>query len=69
MKLDNARRHEIAGCLAEQRYRAVLAVIGDGETVKDVAARFGVARKTVPDWLAGPAAPAGEADPSRQSAP
>jgi transposase len=27
-------------------------VIGDGETVKDVAGRFGVARKTVHDWLA-----------------
>lgn len=38
--------------MAEQRYQAVLAVIGDGETVTDVAARFGVARKTVHDWLA-----------------
>ena len=38
--------------MAEQRYQAVLAVISDGETVKDVAARFGVARKTVHDWLA-----------------
>jgi transposase InsO family protein len=37
--------------VAEQRYQAVLAVIGDGETVTDVAARFGVARKTVHDWL------------------
>jgi transposase len=37
--------------VAEQRYQAVLAVISDGETVKDVAARFGVARKTVHDWL------------------
>jgi len=27
-------------------------VIADGETVKDVAARFGVARKTVHVWLA-----------------
>jgi hypothetical protein len=33
--------------VAEQRYQAVLAVIGDGETVTEVAARFGVARKTV----------------------
>ena len=32
--------------MAEQRYQAVLAVIADGETVTDVAARFGVARKT-----------------------
>ena len=38
--------------MAEQRYRAVLAVISDGETVTEVAARFGVARKTVHDWLA-----------------
>jgi transposase InsO family protein len=37
--------------VAEQRYQAVLAVIGDGETVKDVAARFDVARKTVHEWL------------------
>jgi transposase InsO family protein len=38
--------------VAEQRYQAVLAVISDGETVTDVAARFGVTRKTVHDWLA-----------------
>lgn len=38
--------------MAEQRYQAVLAVISDGETVKDVAARFGVSRKTVHAWLA-----------------
>jgi transposase InsO family protein len=38
--------------VAEQRYQAVLAVIGEGETVTDVAARFGVARKTVHAWLA-----------------
>lgn len=38
--------------MAEQRYQAVLAVISDGETVTDVAARFGVARKTVHEWLA-----------------
>ena len=38
--------------VAEQRYRAVLAVISDGETVKDVAARFGVSRQTVHAWLA-----------------
>ena len=37
--------------MAEQRYQAVLAVISDGETVTDVAARFGVARKTVHQWL------------------
>ena len=37
--------------MAEQRYEAVRAVIADGETVKDVAARFGVSRKTVHVWL------------------
>ena len=38
--------------MAEQRYEAVRAVIADGETVTDVAARFGVSRKTVHVWLA-----------------
>src|ERR1700761_7219562 len=38
--------------VAEQRYEAVRAVIADGETVTGVAARFGVARKTVHVWLA-----------------
>jgi transposase InsO family protein len=38
--------------VAEQRYQAVLAVISGGETVTDVAARFGVRRQTVHDWLA-----------------
>jgi transposase InsO family protein len=38
--------------VAEQRYQAVLAVISDGETVTEVAARFGVRRQTVHDWLA-----------------
>jgi transposase InsO family protein len=38
--------------VAEQRYLAVLAVIKDGEAVKDVADRFGVRRQTVHEWLA-----------------
>lgn len=38
--------------MTEQRYQAVLAVISDGSTVTDVAARFGVSRKTVHQWLA-----------------
>lgn len=38
--------------MAEQRYQAVLAVISDGETVTDVAGRFGVSRQTVHAWLA-----------------
>ena len=37
--------------VAEQRYQAVLAVIIAGETVTDVAARFGVRRQTVHEWL------------------
>jgi transposase len=38
--------------VGEQRYQAVLKVIGDGETVKDVAAAWGVSRQTVHAWLA-----------------
>ena len=38
--------------VAQQRYEAVRAVIADGETVTQVAARFGVSRKTVHAWLA-----------------
>ncbi len=37
--------------MAEKRYEAVRAVIADGETVTEVAARFGVSRKTVHVWL------------------
>jgi transposase InsO family protein len=37
--------------VSEQRYQAVLAVIKDGETVVSVAARFGVSRKTIHQWL------------------
>src|SRR5262245_35392834 len=37
--------------VAEQRYQAVLAVIGDGGAVKDTAARFGVSRQTLHAWL------------------
>lgn len=38
--------------VVEQRYQAVLAVIGDGESVTSVAGRFGVSRQTVHSWLA-----------------
>jgi transposase len=38
--------------VAEQRYQAVLAVVSDGETIKQVASRFGVSRRTVHAWLA-----------------
>jgi transposase-like protein len=38
--------------VAEQRFQAVLAVIAQGETVKEVAARWGVSRQTLHAWLA-----------------
>ena len=38
--------------MAEQRYLAVLAVIAEGCTVTEVAARFGVSRQTMHAWLA-----------------
>lgn len=37
--------------VSEQRYQAVLAVIAQGSTVTEVAARFGVSRKTLHAWL------------------
>ena len=37
--------------MAEQRYDAVLAVIREGRTVKDVAAAVGVSRQTLHAWL------------------
>ena len=37
--------------VSEQRYLAVLAVIRDGDTVTEVAARLGVSRKTLHVWL------------------
>ncbi len=38
--------------MAEQRYKAVLAVISDGRQVSEVAAAWGVSRQTVHAWLA-----------------
>jgi transposase len=38
--------------VAEQRYQAVLAVIGEGGTVGEVAGRWGVSRQSVHAWLA-----------------
>jgi transposase InsO family protein len=38
--------------VAEQRYQAVLAVIKDGRTIKEVAAQWSVSRQTVHAWLA-----------------
>src|SRR5215472_1805855 len=37
--------------VAEQRYQAVLAVIGEGGTVTEVASRWGVSRQSVHGWL------------------
>jgi transposase InsO family protein len=37
--------------VAEQRYQAVLAVIGDGRTVKEVAEQWRVSRQSVHTWL------------------
>src|SRR2546421_860040 len=38
--------------VAEQRYKAILAVIGDGRTVSEVASDWGVCRRTMHRWLA-----------------
>jgi len=38
--------------VSEQRYQAVIAVIGEGCTVTEVAARFGASRQTMHAWLA-----------------
>src|SRR5215469_8277992 len=38
--------------VAEQRYKAVQAVISEGRTVTDVAAEWRVSRQTVHTWLA-----------------
>ena len=38
--------------MPEQRYQAVLAVIGEGRTVTEVAAQWNVSRQTTHAWLA-----------------
>jgi transposase InsO family protein len=38
--------------VAEQRYKAVMAVLGDGRTVTEVARDWGVSRQTLHSWLA-----------------
>jgi transposase len=38
--------------VAEQKYKAVLAVIADGRTVTEVAKDWGVSRQTTHGWLA-----------------
>jgi winged helix-turn helix protein len=37
--------------VTEQRYKAVLAVIGEGPTVSEVATDWGVSRRTLHRWL------------------
>ncbi len=37
--------------MTEQRYKAVLAVIGDGRSVGEVACEWGVCRQTMHRWL------------------
>ncbi len=37
--------------MTEQKYKAVLSVIGDGRTVTEVARDWGVSRKTMHAWL------------------
>src|SRR5438270_10858876 len=38
--------------VAEQRYKAVLGVIGEGKTVTEVAMKWRVSRQTLHTWLA-----------------
>ena len=38
--------------VAEQRYQAVMAVIGDGLAITQVADKVGVSRQTLHAWLA-----------------
>jgi transposase len=38
--------------VAEQRYQAVMAVIGDGLSIRQVAEKVGVSRQTLHAWLA-----------------
>ena len=55
--------------MAEQRYEAVLAVIGDGRTVTEVAASWEVSRQTLHTWLATAAsARVSRSDPSGTAA-
>src|SRR4051812_50193342 len=60
--------------VAEQRYLAVLAVIGEGHPVSSVAQQWGVSRQTVHAWLSrdengGPAGLGGPAAPPASGPP
>jgi len=48
--LDTAWMRELN--VAEQRYQAVMAVIGDGLSISQVAEKVGVSRQTLHAWLA-----------------
>ena len=48
--LDTPLMRELS--VAEQRYQAVMAVIGDGLSVSQVAEKVGVSRQTLHAWLA-----------------
>jgi transposase-like protein len=50
LSLDTPSQREMS--VAEQRYKAVLAVIANGRTVSEVAKDWGVSRQTMHAWLA-----------------
>ena len=54
--------------MAEQRYRAVLAVISDGRTVTEVAAAIGVSRQRLHAWLGRYEADGLEVQPTHRTA-
>lgn len=51
LMLDTLRSMLVELSVMEQRYQAVLAVIGDGVPIVEVASRFGVSRQTLHAWL------------------
>ena len=51
----------------EQRYQAVLAVVQDGWKVTEVAARLGVSRQSVHNWIARTVRGAARTRPTRRS--
>jgi transposase len=55
--------------VTEQRYQAVLDVIGEGRTVMEVASQWGVSRRTVERWLARYEAQGLEGLPDRSHRP
>ena len=55
--------------VTEQRYQAVLDVIGQGRAVMEVASQWGVSRRTVERWLARYEAQGLEGLPDRSHRP